>query len=200
MPGSFTSTAKRSHTRSTIPSYNTGSDVVDPTAEVSPRAQLGKSVKVWNWTKIREDAVIGDGTSIGQCCYIDVGVSIGRNCKIQNGISIYNGVTIGDDVLIGPNVTFTNDLYPRADVPDWVLTPTVIENGVGIGANATIVCGTVLRERCMIGAGSVVCENVAANVLVYGAPARPMDYVTDSGKPLNWDMSLGQPPGHLLQA
>lgn len=89
---------------------------IDPTALVSADARLADGVRIWNWTKVRERAAIGQGSNIGQCCYIDVDVdtTIGARCKIQNGLSVYNGVTIGDDVFVGPNATFTNDKAPRA--------------------------------------------------------------------------------------
>ena len=144
---------------------------IDPTAEVSPGSSLGKGCEVWKWTTIRERACIGDGVSIGQHCYIDHGVTIGKRCKIQNGVNIYHGVVIGDEVFIGPAVTFTNDLHPRA-VGDWEVVPTTVEDGVSIGANATIVCGVRVGEGAVVGAGSVVVNDVPAGTLVVGNPAR----------------------------
>src|SRR5688500_7506798 len=85
---------------------------VHPTAEVSGLARLGEGVRIWNWTKVREHASIGERSQLGQCCFVDTGVQLGAGCKVQNGVSIYRGVTVGDDVFIGPNVTFTNDLVP----------------------------------------------------------------------------------------
>ena len=147
------------------------STYIDPTSEVSPDSILGKGCEVWKWTTIRERACIGDGVSIGQHCYIDHGVTIGKRCKIQNGVNIYHGVVIGDEVFIGPAVTFTNDLHPRA-VGDWEVVSTTIENGVSIGANATIVCGVRVGEGAVVGAGSVVINDVPAGSLVVGNPAR----------------------------
>ena len=144
---------------------------IDPTADVSPDSSLGKGCEVWKWTTIRERACIGDGVSIGQFCYIDHGVTIGKRCKIQNGVNIYHGVVIGDEVFIGPAVTFTNDLHPRA-VGDWEVVPTTVEDGVSIGANATIVCGVQVGEGAVVGAGSVVINDVPAGTLVVGNPAR----------------------------
>jgi acetyltransferase-like isoleucine patch superfamily enzyme len=144
---------------------------LDPTADVSSESLIGDGVKIWNWTKVRESARIGDGVSIGQNCYIDHGVVIGERCKIQNGVNIYHGVTIGDEVFIGPSVTFTNDLHPSA-VGEWTVTPTTVGNGVSIGASATIVCGVTIGEAAVIGAGSVVIDDVPDRTLVVGNPAR----------------------------
>ena len=144
---------------------------VDPRAEVSPDAIVGKGCRIWDWTKVRENVHIGDGVSIGQGCYIDHDVVIGDRCKIQNGVNLYHGVTLGDEVFIGPSVTFTNDLHPNA-VGEWTVTPTTVGNGVSIGASATIVCGVTIGEGAVIGAGSVVIDDVPDRTLVVGNPAR----------------------------
>jgi UDP-2-acetamido-3-amino-2,3-dideoxy-glucuronate N-acetyltransferase len=154
---------------------------VHPSAEVEDGARLGADVAIWNWTKVRAGAVVGDGTSIGQCSFVDAGVTIGARCKIQNGVQVYRGVTLGDAVFIGPNATFTNDLHPRADPDDWQITPTVVEDGATIGAAATIVCGVRLGGRCMVAAGSVVTRDVAPFALVAGVPARQVGWVDERG-------------------
>jgi|TARA_B100000315_G_scaffold245626_1_gene271773 acetyltransferase-like isoleucine patch superfamily enzyme len=158
---------------------------IDDRAEVSSAAVIGAGCRIWDWTKIREEVHIGDGVSIGQGCYIDYGVAIGDRCKIQNGVNIYNGVTIGDEVFIGPTVTFTNDLHPRA-VGEWAVTPTVVGNGVSIGANATILCGVTIGDGAVVGAGSVVIGDVPARTLVVGNPARFVRLLTDQDQPVRW--------------
>ena len=148
------------------------STYIDPTADVSPDAVVGAGCLIWNWTKVRERACIGEGVSIGQNCYIDHEVGIGDRCKIQNGVSVYHGVTIGHKVFIGPSVTFTNDLYPHAGAPRSRTWSTLVGNNASIGANATIVCGVEIGEQAMGGAGSVVVEDVPPRTLVVGNPAR----------------------------
>ena len=92
---------------------------IDPTAIVEEGAVIGQGTSIWNWTKIRYGAQIGENCIVGQGVHIDFNVSIGAGCKIQNGAQIYHGANIKDHVFIGPNVTFTNDLYPRADNKFW---------------------------------------------------------------------------------
>jgi len=145
--------------------------VIHETAIVSPQAKLGDGVKVWHHTHVREKAHIGDGTSIGQCCYIDKGVLIGQRCKIQNSVNIYQGAIIGNEVFIGPSVTFTNDLYPRAGNDLWVMGHIVIEDGASIGANCTLLPGIRIGKGAMIGAGSVVTKSVPAETTVKGKAA-----------------------------
>ncbi|WP_417432240.1 acyltransferase [Kiloniella sp.] len=172
---------------------------IDPTSVVHEGASIGDGTMVWNWTKVRDGAAIGKDCNIGQCAYIDTGVTLGDECKVQNGVSIYQGVTIGNQVFVGPNVTFTNDRYPRAHSTDWKIVPTVIKDGVSIGANATIVCGVTLGENSMVAAGAVVTRDAPPHALVIGQPARVVDYVTVSGERLYHDMHGAAPTDEQLK-
>ena len=132
--------------------------------------------------QIREDSKIGENTIISKNCYVDFAVNIGSLVKIQNNVSVYNGVTIEDEVFVGPCVVFTNDFRPRAVADDWQVTPTLIERGASLGANCTIVCGTVIGRYAMIAAGAVVTKSVPPHVLVAGNPAKPIAYVYKNGE------------------
>ena len=159
-----------------------GKDVyIHATANVSDKASIGAGTKVWINVQIRECVQIGKACTLSKDVYVDRAVKIGSRCKIQNGVSIYNGVEIGDDVFIGPNACFTNDRVPRAFNVDWKITPTRIENGASIGANATIVCGITVGEYAMVAAGSVVTKDVAPYTLVMGNPARAVARIDREG-------------------
>lgn len=157
------------------------------TADVSAGANIGANTKIWNLAQVRENCIIGENCIISKNVYIDTGVVLGNNIKVQNNVNIYNGVTVEDDVFLGPSMTFTNDLYPRAFNTNWKITKTLVKKGASIGANATIVCGTVIGEYAMIGSGSTVTRDVPANALVVGNPARIIGYVCNCGMKLNKD-------------
>jgi len=158
---------------------------IHPTANVAFNVRIGDGTKVWINVQIREDAIIGADCIISKDVYIDHGVSIGNRCKIQNSVSVYNGVTIFDDVFVGPNVSFTNDRVPRAFNTNWKITPTVVNNGVSLGANSTIVCGVSLGEYSIVAAGSVVTKDVPSHALVMGNPARVVAFVCECGNKLD---------------
>ncbi len=143
---------------------------VHPTAVVDEGASIGEGSKIWHFAHVRGGAKVGKNAIVGKSSYIDTGVELGNNVKVQNLVSIYNGVKIGNDVFVGPHVAFTNDLHPRA-AGEWQISPTIVEDGASIGANATIVCGTTLGNHCLIAAGSVVIRSVPAHALVAGNPA-----------------------------
>ena len=148
--------------------------------------KLDNGTVVWDNTFIDETAKIGSNCIIGRNVYIDRGVVIGNYCKIQNNVSIFKGVTLEDGVFIGPHVCFTNDKQPRAitldgepvHYGDWTIEKTLIEKGVSIGANSTIVPGIVIGHWAMVGAGSVVTKNVRPYNIVAGNPARIINIIS----------------------
>lgn len=144
-------------------------------------SQIGAGTKIWAFSHVCKNAVIGQNCIVGEGVYIGPGVIIGDNVKIQNHSLLYEGVTVEDDVFIGPNVVTTNDILPRSK-GDWSerFRETLIKKGASVGANTVIVCGNTLGENCMIGAGSVVTKNVKKNALVYGNPAREVGDVKDA--------------------
>ena len=152
-----------------------------PTAIVESDA-VGDGTKIWHFVHVRAGARIGMNCVIGKSAYIDADVEIRNGVKIQNFVSVYKGVRIEDEVMVGPSVTFTNDLYPRAfSWSDDKITPTVVKQGASIGANSTIVCSVTIGRYAMIGAGSVVTNDVPDFGLVYGNPAALRGYVCFCG-------------------
>ena len=76
----------------------------------------------------------------------------------------------------GAVVEFTPDGKLKS-AEDWVVTTTLVKYGASIGAGSVIVCGVIIGEFALIGAGSVVTKDVPAHALVYGNPARLQGYV-----------------------
>ncbi len=150
-------------------------------------ATIGSGCKIWHFVHVRAKATVGSNTSIGQGCYIG-NATIGNNCKIQNHVSVFDGVTIGDNVFIGPSAVFTNVRNPRAEVDRSAeFESTTIGNGVSIGANATIRCGVSIGDYALIGAGSVVTNDVPAHAEVVGVPAKLNGYRCRCGAKIKVD-------------
>ncbi|GHJ50427.1 hypothetical protein Cs7R123_77690 [Catellatospora sp. TT07R-123] len=158
-----------------------------PSADVEPGARIGAGTKIWHLAHVRAGAVVGAGCVLGRNVYVDTGAVVGDLVKIQNNVSVYHGVTLEDEVFVGPCAVFTNDLRPRAQNPDWQITPTVVRRGASIGANATVVCGTEIGPYAMVAAGAVVTRSVAAYQLVAGNPARHLGWVDERGEVVSRD-------------
>lgn len=141
---------------------------------------IGEGTKIWAFSHICKGVRIGKNCVVGEGVYIGNNVEIGDNVKIQNNSLIYEGVTIENNVFIGPNVVTTNDIYPRSQ-GDWSdrFRKTLIKKNSSICANSTIVCGNIIGENAMIGAGSVVTISIPDNMLAYGNPCRIKSKVKD---------------------
>ncbi|MEZ5402655.1 MAG: acyltransferase [Bryobacteraceae bacterium] len=146
---------------------------------IAPDVKLGKNVKLSKFINLY-GCEIGDNTKIGAFVEIQKGVKIGKNCKISSHSFICEGVTIEDNVFVGHGVTFINDSYPRATrvdgglqtEGDWIVEPTVVKQGASIGSGATILAKVTVGDRALVGAGSVVTNDVPADSVVLGNPGR----------------------------
>lgn len=136
------------------------------------KANIHESTNVWQFCVILPQAQIGKNCNVCSHCFIENNVCIGDNVTIKCGVQVWDGVTIEDNVFIGPNVTFTNDLYPRSKQHPAEYAKTILKKGCSIGANSTIVCGVVIGENVLIGAGSVVTKDVPDGELWLGNPAK----------------------------
>jgi UDP-2-acetamido-3-amino-2,3-dideoxy-glucuronate N-acetyltransferase len=166
---------------------------IHPTALVETE-MIGYGTRVWAFTHVSEHVIVGSDCNIGSHCYLESGVRIGDRVTIKNGNLLWAGVTICDGAFVGPQVAFTNDLRPRsprlADAASrynsqaW-LSPTLVQEGVSIGAAAVILAGVTLGKYCMVAAGAVVTKTVPSHALVMGTPARIAGWVCCCGKKLD---------------
>lgn len=131
------------------------------TAVIDDGCTIGNGVKIWHFSHIMKDCVIGENSNIGQNVVVSPHVILGKNVKVQNNVSIYTGVICEDDVFLGPSMVFTNISNPRSTVVRRdKYEKTVVRQGATIGANSTIVCGNNIGEYAFIGAGAVVTKEV----------------------------------------
>ncbi len=158
------------------------------TAVIDEGCNIGNGTKIWHFSHIMPNAVIGGNCNIGQNVVVSPKVVLGRNVKIQNNVSIYTGVICSDDVFLGPSMVFTNVINPRSAINRRnQYIKTHVGRGVSIGANATIVCGHDIDKFAFIGAGAVVTKNVPAYALVVGNPARQIGWMSEYGHRLEFD-------------
>jgi UDP-2-acetamido-3-amino-2,3-dideoxy-glucuronate N-acetyltransferase len=158
------------------------------TAVVDEGCQIGTGTKIWHFSHIMSNCVIGENCNIGQNVVVSPEVVLGKNVKIQNNVSIYTGVICDDDVFLGPSMVFTNVINPRSAVNRrGEYARTHVGKGASIGANATIVCGNDIGEFAFIGAGAVVTKYVPPYALVVGNPARQTGWMSEYGHRLHFD-------------
>jgi putative colanic acid biosynthesis acetyltransferase WcaB len=91
---------------------------------------------------------VGPGLSLQH----GTGLVVHQKARIGSGCTLRHGVTLGERVKNGP-------------LP-------VLGNGVEIGANAVLLGGIVVGDRSVVGAGSVVLQDVPPCSVVAGNPAK----------------------------
>ena len=158
---------------------------VHESSYVDAPCQIGKGSKIWHFSHIMKDSIIGENCNIGQNVVVSPNVKLGNNVKIQNNVSIYTGVICEDDVFLGPSMVFTNVINPRSGVirKDEYMK-TVVKKGASIGANVTIVCGNNIGRYAFIGAGAVVTKEVPDYALMVGNPSKNIGWMSEFGERL----------------
>jgi UDP-2-acetamido-3-amino-2,3-dideoxy-glucuronate N-acetyltransferase len=158
------------------------------TAVIDAGCQIGKGTRIWHFSHVMPNCVIGENCNLGQNVVVSPDVVLGNNVKVQNNVSIYTGVICEDDVFLGPSMVFTNVINPRSAVnrKDQYLK-THVGKGATIGANATVVCGHNIGAFAFIGAGAVVTKEIPAYALVVGNPSKQIGWMSEFGQRLKFD-------------
>jgi UDP-2-acetamido-3-amino-2,3-dideoxy-glucuronate N-acetyltransferase len=163
--------------------------MIHESAIIDAGAVIGDGTRIWHFSHVLTDTVVGENCVLGQNVMVGPKVSIGSGCKIQNNVSIYAGVTLEDDVFCGPSMVFTNVMNPRAFVERRdEFRPTLVKKGASIGANATIICGVSIGCYALIGAGALITRDVPDHALVVGVPGKITGWVSRVGERLGDDL------------
>ncbi|CUJ52940.1 MULTISPECIES: acyltransferase [Pseudomonadota] len=162
---------------------------IAPSARVSPLADIEDSTR---GTRI----VIGPGAVVDSFVKIKPAggagdVIIGPDCVINSGCVLYtgHGIRMGARVAVAANCTFApaNHEFRRRDLPirQQGFRPSkggiVIEDDVWIGANCVLLDGAILREGCVIAAGSVVRGEISAFSIQGGNPMKVLGWREETG-------------------
>lgn len=122
------------------------------------------------------------GYSIGRDAAIHMGCFFtGRNIKIGNNTIVNRRcyldgrgtLAIGNSVSIAPEayiLSMTHDTHSADFAP--LRKSTRIDDNVWLGARVLVLPGVQLGKGCVVGAGSVVTEDVPPYFIVAGSPAR----------------------------
>ncbi len=147
--------------------------------QIISNCKIGEGTKIWNFVNIY-GCEIGRDSMVGCFCEIQKGVKIGDRTRIQSHSFVCELVEIGSDCFIGHGVMFINDVYPPQPDPSmW--KRTVVEDGVSIGSNATIL-PVRIGKGAVIGAGAVVTKDVPDGTVIAGNPASFMRFSSAGNK------------------
>ncbi|MFQ6092612.1 MAG: transferase [bacterium] len=134
--------------------------------------RIGDNFQTGHGVMIREENEIGDSVSVGTKSVIEHHVKIGNNVRIHSQAFVPEYSVLEDGCWIGPNVVLTNALHPLCPKAKECLKGPIVRTGAKIGANATLLPDIEIGENGLVGAGSVVVEDVPPRAIVVGNPAR----------------------------
>jgi acetyltransferase-like isoleucine patch superfamily enzyme len=166
--------------------YLTGRRIDDVTLRIGPGARIrsgtviyagssiGAGLQTGHNVVIREENTIGDELNIWNSSTIDYGCVIGDRVKIHCNVYVAQFTTLEDEVFLAPGVTVANDPHPMCGL--CMRGPT-IKRGARIGVNVTLLSHITIGAGALIGAGSVVTQDIPDHTLAYGNPARPVKSV-----------------------
>ena len=125
---------------------------------------------------IRDQVDIGDGCVIMMGAVLNIGAKIGENTMIDMNTVLGGRATVGNNCHIGAGTVLAGVIEPPS------ADPVIVEDDVLIGANVVVLEGVKIGKGAVIAAGSVVIDDVPANTVYAGAPAKKIKDVDDKTK------------------
>ncbi len=111
-------------------------------------------------------------------CDFGYNIEVGENFYANHGLTILDGakVVFGDNIYIGPNCGFYTAGHPldkdeRSQGLEYAY-PINVGNDVWFGAGVHVLAGVTIGNNVVIGAGSVVTNDIPDNCIAYGNPCR----------------------------
>lgn len=115
--------------------------------------------------------------------YSDFGhhIQIGTGVFINANVTMVDlgGITIEDSALIGPGtslITVNHQIDPKHR-RELNISPIHVKRNAWVGANVTVLPGVTIGANAVVGAGAVVTQDVPANTVVVGVPAKVVDHI-----------------------
>ena len=126
-------------------------------------AKVGRNVRICSSAFIMGagELEIGEDTWVGHQVFIETG----------SKVSIGAYVDIGPRVYIGTG-SHKIDVEGKQTAGEGTSEAIVIEDGVWLGANATVLPGTTIGKKTLVGAGALVTRSIESFCVAVGIPAR----------------------------
>jgi UDP-3-O-[3-hydroxymyristoyl] glucosamine N-acyltransferase len=121
---------------------------VHATAVLGPGVTLGRDVRIEPYAVLGEDVVVGDGAHVGAHCVLGARTTVGARTTLHPHVVTYADTVIGADVILHAGARVGSDGFGYTTLegsPEKMpqVGRAVIEDGVEVGANATIDRGSL---------------------------------------------------------
>ncbi len=130
---------------------------------------IGDDFQCGHHVTIREGTGIGVGVRVGTLCDLQPEVAIGNHVRLHSNVFAARSSVIEDLAWLFPYALLLDDPHPPSDA--CTQGPTIRRFAV-IGARATISAAVEVGEGALVGAASLVRQDVPADTVVVGVPAR----------------------------
>ena len=143
---------------------------------------IGRHCRIGTNAVLRRETNIGDYSIFGSLSASEGKNWIGNNVLIHSQCHLTSGIIIEDWVFIAPLFVGANDpkmLHGRRHVEKFVPEGPHIKFGSGIAVNVTLLPGVVIGRECIIGASSLVTEDVPDFSIAFGVPAKVVKTVDE---------------------
>ena len=143
---------------------------------IGDRCVIGENTFLTAWDRFGTDTfqpeiIIGNHVSIGD----------------DSHITAIRRIEIGDNVLTGKKITITDNSHgkngdemlsvPPSARPLYSAGPVIVEDGVWLGDKVTILPNVRIGKNAIIGANAVVADNIPANCVAGGIPAKVLKFI-----------------------
>lgn len=122
-------------------------------------------------------------------CQRSRGVKIGKNCHFSpyvlidllhpELITIENNVTISSNSMIFAHVNPTTNEFLKNHGYPRTIKPVTVKEGAIVSVGCIIIAGVTIGKNSIVGAGSVVSQDVPDYCVVAGNPARVVKKIQD---------------------
>ena len=146
---------------------------------------FGPGLRTGHHVTVREKVRAGIDLQIGTLSDLQGDTEIGDYVRAHSNVHIGKMTKIGNFVWIFPYTVFTNDPHP----PSNIMKGVVVDDYAVIATMACLLPGVRVGSRAVVGAHSLVSENVEPDTVVAGVPAKKLCMASDirmkdgSGKP-----------------
>lgn len=146
---------------------------------------IGSHFQTGHHAMIREENEIGDDVSVGTSSVVEHHVKIASGARIHTQAFVPEFSILDEGSWVGPNVVLTNTPHPWCPKAKECMKGPHLKRGAKIGANSTLLPYIIVGEDALVGAGSVVVDDVPPRAVVAGNPARVIKSIDDLTCPVH---------------